>query len=131
MTIRPGGVLVFLAAATLCIAQSERGSITGVVTDASQAAVPNAPVKVVNMGTNAVTSVAATSSGEYSAANGQTPVEVSTPVSIGNTIALPERGATVRVTYGCRPEVPDSRSATQNAQIQTEDARFHRGLNTS
>src|ERR1035437_4182352 len=61
--------LVFFAAATLCFAQSERGNITGVVMDASNSAVPNAPVKVVNKGTNAATNVSTSSSGEYSAAN--------------------------------------------------------------
>ena len=35
-------LLVFFAAATLCFAQSERGNITGVMTDASNAAVPSA-----------------------------------------------------------------------------------------
>ena len=68
MTIRPS-FLVFFAAAALCLAQSERGNITGVVTDASNGAVPNAPVKLVNVGTNAATEVMASSSGEYSVAN--------------------------------------------------------------
>jgi hypothetical protein len=130
MTIRPG-VVVFFAAAALCMAQSERGSITGVVTDASQAAVPNAPVKVVNMGTNAVTSVAATSSGEYSAANlgpGTYRVEVSTPgfqSAIIDGITL-SAGATVRVDVrlqvGGVTQTVEVQS--QNAQIQTEDAKI-------
>jgi hypothetical protein len=68
MTIRPSFV-VFFATAALCLAQSERGSITGVVTDASNAAVPGAPVKVVNMGTSAATTVMSTTAGEYSVAN--------------------------------------------------------------
>src|SRR5215467_7070978 len=60
---------IFFAAAALCFAQSERGNITGVVTDATNAAIPNAPVKVTNLGTNALTQVVASASGEYNAAN--------------------------------------------------------------
>ena len=67
MTIRLS-FLVSFAAATLCLAQSERGNTAGVLTDASNSVVPNAPVKVVNKGTNAATSVTTSSSGEYRAA---------------------------------------------------------------
>src|ERR1700683_2423713 len=66
--IRPS-FTVFFAATVLCLAQSERGNITGSVTDTSHAAVPNAPVRVVNTATNASTNVTSSSSGEYSAAN--------------------------------------------------------------
>src|SRR5215475_9712397 len=48
----------------------------------SETAVPNAPVRVINLGTNAITRVVASSLGEYSAANlapGSYRVEVSTP----------------------------------------------------
>src|SRR5215472_9160261 len=61
--------VAYFAAAALCFGQSERGNITGFVTDATNAAVPNAPVKVMNTGTNAATSLVASMSGEYSAAN--------------------------------------------------------------
>src|SRR3954447_12791594 len=68
MTIRSVS-LILLATATLALAQSERGTITGLVTDATDAAVPNAPVKVLNTATNSEIVVYASSSGEYSAAN--------------------------------------------------------------
>src|SRR6266542_2156345 len=101
MMIRPS-FPVFFVAATLCLAQSERGSITGVVTDASNAAVSNAPVKLMNLGTNAATTVVANGSGEYSVANlgpGNYRLENSKPgfqASIVDNITL-TAGATARV----------------------------------
>src|SRR5439155_8419567 len=50
-------------------AQSERGSITGVVQDTSKAAIPGVSVKVINTATNATTDVVSSESGDYSAAN--------------------------------------------------------------
>ncbi len=130
MTIRPS-FLVLLAAASLCFAQSERGNITGVVTDASNAAVPNAPVKVLNMGTNGATRVVASSLGEYSAANlgpGTYRVEVS--VAGFQTAAVDNitltAGATIRVDVrlqvGGVSQTVEVQS--QNAQVQTEDAKI-------
>ena len=130
MTIRVS-LLVCFSAATLCFAQSERGNITGVVTDASNAAVPNAPVKIVNMGTNAATSVIASSSGEYSAANlgpGTYRLEVSTPgfqSAIVDNITL-TAGATARVDVRLQVGgvTQTVEVAAQNAQVQTEDAKI-------
>src|SRR5262249_27992586 len=42
---------------------------TGLVTDASGAAVPNAPIKITHTGTNATTTISSSAAGEYSAAN--------------------------------------------------------------
>ena len=50
MTIR--SLLLIFLAATLCFAQSERGSITGIITDASGANIANAPVNITNQATN-------------------------------------------------------------------------------
>ena len=47
-----GCALATLAVAAPCLAQSERGSITGVVTDSSKAAIPGVSVKVINTATN-------------------------------------------------------------------------------
>ena len=60
---------VAFAIAAPCFAQSERGSITGVVQDTSKAAVPGVSVKVINTATNATTDVVSSESGAYSAAN--------------------------------------------------------------
>src|SRR6266508_2932715 len=61
--------LVVLAAPALGFAQSERGSITGVVQDASKAGIPGVAVKVINTATNATTDVVSSESGAYSVAN--------------------------------------------------------------
>ena len=58
-----------LAVPAVCLAQSERGSITGVVQDTSKAAIPGVSVKVINTATNAATDVVSSESGDYSAAN--------------------------------------------------------------
>jgi len=119
----------------LCLAQSERGNITGLVTDASKAAVPNVPVKVVNLGTNAVIQVVSSSLGEYSAANlapGAYKVEVSTPgfqsAIVDNVAVTP--GGTVRVDVllqvgGVQQTVEVQSRSTQ---VQTEDAKVTSGV---
>src|ERR1043165_728122 len=137
MTLRPT-YLVFFAAATLCFAQSERGNITGVVTDASNAAVPSAPVKVINLGTNAATSVTASSSGEYSVANlasGTYRLEVSMSgfqSTIVDNITL-AAGATaradVRLEVGGVAQTVEVQAS--NAQVQTEDAKVSTGVSNT
>src|SRR5436190_1275154 len=73
MAIRRSFVILLAAAAlavpAVCLAQSERGSITGVVQDTSKAAIPGVSVKVINTATNAATDVVSSESGDYSAAN--------------------------------------------------------------
>jgi len=59
---------VLLVSAAL-FAQSERGNITGVVTDSSGAVVPNVAVTITNTATNVPERVITTSAGEYNAAN--------------------------------------------------------------
>ena len=61
--------IVTLAVPTHTFAQTERGTITGVVMDSTKAAVPGVSVKVINTGTNAATTVVSSDSGSYSAAN--------------------------------------------------------------
>ncbi len=130
MTTRPF-LVVFLAGAALGFAQSERGNITGVITDASSAAVPNAPVKVINTGTNATTSVIASSSGEYNAANlppGNYRVQVAVTgfqSAVVNQIVL-AAGETVRVDVhlqiGAATQTVEVHST--GSQVQTEDAKI-------
>ena len=59
-------VLVFLAAAVLLWAQSDRGIITGTVSDSSGAVVPGAKVFVTNEATNTVAATVSTASGTFS-----------------------------------------------------------------
>jgi hypothetical protein len=67
MRIRTLSSVIFSCA--LLFAQSERGNITGVVTDSTGAVVPNVPVVITNQATNIPESVTTTSSGEYNAPN--------------------------------------------------------------
>ena len=129
MAITPS-CLVFLAAATLCIAQSERGTITGVVTDASAAVVPAAPVKVVNTATNATSTLTTTSTGEYSAASlepGVYRIEVAMTgfqTAIIDGVTLTTGGtvrADVRLQVGGGTQTIEVQAA--NVQLQTEDAK--------
>jgi hypothetical protein len=73
MTI-PRSVFIILATAILAapspsVAQSERGTVTGVVRDATKAVIPGVTVTVVNTATNVSTEVTASASGAYSAVN--------------------------------------------------------------
>ena len=54
-----------LAAAGLVAAQSSTGTITGVVTDSTQAALPTVALRLTNLGTGVVYSAASNNTGEY------------------------------------------------------------------
>ena len=58
-----------LAIPIVAFAQSERGSITGVVMDTSRAAIPGVSVRVINVGTNATATLVSSETGSYSAAS--------------------------------------------------------------
>ncbi|MBV9307585.1 MAG: carboxypeptidase regulatory-like domain-containing protein, partial [Acidobacteriaceae bacterium] len=58
--------LLTLLSAAMLIGQADRGVITGLVTDAQGAAIPNATVQIKDAGTGVVTSVKTTSEGNYS-----------------------------------------------------------------
>ena len=60
---------VALVVPVRAFAQSERGSITGVVADSSKAGIPGVSLKVINTATNATILVVSSESGTYSAAN--------------------------------------------------------------
>lgn len=116
--------------AALLSAQSERGNITGSVTDASKAAIANAPVRVVNSATNAVASLSTSSSGEYNAANlspGLYRVEVTVngfQKAIINGVPV-TAGATVRADV--QLQLGNSYQTVQveahSVEVQTEDAK--------
>src|SRR4029078_2680611 len=61
--------VVMAAFPVLCSAQSERGTVTGVVTDESKAAVPGVTVKITNTATGVVTNLLTSDSGAYTAPN--------------------------------------------------------------
>ena len=50
-------------------AQTERGAISGLVTDETKAGVPGVAIKVINAGTNVTTTVVSSDSGSFSAPN--------------------------------------------------------------
>ena len=124
-------VCVLLFAASAAFGQSERGNITGVVTDATGAAVANAPVNIVNKATNTAEHVTTTGTGEYNAPNlspGVYRVEVSAPgfrSFAADNVTL-TAGATVRtdaqLQVGQVSEVLEVQA--QAAQMQTEDAKL-------
>ncbi len=67
-------IVILLAVMTLALpaasaAQTERGSITGVIEDATKAGLPGVIVKVINTATNATIEVVSSSAGVYSATN--------------------------------------------------------------
>jgi hypothetical protein len=124
--------LVFAAVllAPLVFGQSERGSLTGVVLDASGAPIPNVPVAITNRATNAAEHVTTTTAGEFAAPNlapGTYRIEVAVSgfrrfVEDGITLTA---GATVRTDARLQlGQVTESIEVqAQAAQMQTENAR--------
>jgi len=62
-------IALLLLGSLAVMAQSERGNITGIVTDPTGATIPSAQVSVINRDTNALTKVVTTGTGEYNAPN--------------------------------------------------------------
>jgi hypothetical protein len=60
---------IALLANLLGFGQTERGNITGIVTDNTGATIPNAAVTIIGKETNTAEHVLSTSTGEYNAAN--------------------------------------------------------------
>src|SRR6516225_1266770 len=60
-------LVAFLLSAALTFTQTNRGGIAGTVSDAMQAAVPNASVIITNLRTNEVRILSASRSGAYTA----------------------------------------------------------------
>ena len=73
MVFRPATAIalafVFSVFSSAAFAQTERGTITGIVMDSSKAAVPGVSVRVINTATTVATNVVSSDSGSYSAAN--------------------------------------------------------------
>ena len=124
-------VCVFSIVLTAAFAQSERGNITGVVTDSTGAPIASVPVAITNQATNTVSRVTTTSTGEYNAPNlspGTYQVEVSAPgfrTFVERSLVV-TAGATVRADAQLQVgQLSESvQVQAQAIQMQTEDAKI-------
>lgn len=130
-------LLLAVCAASALVAQSERGNITGVVSDASGAAVPGATVVITYRATNAVVRIPTSSAGEYNAPAlnaGEYVVQVEAPgfrrflqqnviVAASTTVRLD-----ARLTVGDVTETVEVSAAA--AQVQTENAKITTSINS-
>src|SRR5216684_1298699 len=66
-TVRSSFCLSLLSCASLLVAQSERGTITGSIRDSSGAVIPRAKVVITNTATNVVVNLTTNDTGEYTA----------------------------------------------------------------
>ena len=122
-----------LLAASLLFAQSERGSITGVVADNTGAVLPNLPVSITNSATNTGAHVTTTAAGEFSAPNlapGLYRLEVAAPgfkrfveaninVTAGAVVRVDPRLELGQVTEAVEVQASAAQMQTENAQIST------------
>jgi Carboxypeptidase regulatory-like domain len=121
---------VALGAPSPGLAQSERGSITGVVQDSTKAVVPGVSVKVINTATNATTHVVSSESGTYAAPNlppGTYRVEASlSGFQSANVVGIRlTAGSTARVdvTLNLGAITESVNAVARNTLVQTEDAK--------
>ena len=114
----------------MSFAQTERGAISGVVTDETKAAVPGVTIKVINAGTNVATDVISSDAGTFIAVNlppGTYRIEATLQgfrTSIISGITL-NAGSTARVdvqlNLGSMTELVNV--VAENSTLQTEDAK--------
>ena len=123
-------LVAVLATPIVGFAQSERGSITGVVIDTSRAAIPGVSVRVINAGTNATTTLVSSETGSYSAASlppGVYRIEASIPgFQSANVDGIRlTAGATARVDITLNlGQMSESVNVVADAQqMQTQDAK--------
>jgi hypothetical protein len=121
---------ILLLAAASAFAQTERGNITGSVTDSSGAAVPGAQVVIVNAATNSSSTVATTNVGDYNAPNlppGNYRMEFSAAgfkKSVRDGVVLTAASTTrvdAKLELGQVSETVEVRADI--AQVQTENAK--------
>ena len=124
------GTSLLLLLALHAAAQSERGSIAGIVTDPAGAAVPSAQLAVVNRDTNTTIRVATTAVGEYNAPNlvpGVYRIEVTADGFkrfVGQNVVLAASSAVrfdVHLQLGAVSEQVEVTAAA--VAVRTEDAR--------
>src|SRR5262245_42409975 len=117
--------------------QSERGNITGIVTDQSGGAIPGAEVVITHRATNTVVKLTTTTSGEYNAA-GLNPGEFNVDASANGfrrytqTNAVLTASATLRIDIKLQVgTVTDTVEVVASAaQVQTENARVATPVNS-
>jgi hypothetical protein len=124
-------VTASLAIPATSVAQTERGTISGVVIDETKAIVPGVAIKVVNAGTSVATTVVSSDSGSFSAANlppGTYRIEAAlegfrTAIIDGIVVTA---GATARVdvTLNLGSMTESVNVVAENATVQTEDAKI-------
>ena len=121
---------VVLAIPIAALAQTERGTITGVVVDSSKGAVPGVSIAVVNTGTNATTNVVSSESGSYSATNlppGNYRIEATLQgfqtSKVEGVILNAGTTARVDVTLSLGSVSESVLVVAENAVVQTEDAK--------
>ena len=124
-------ICAMLAVAPFAFGQSERGSITGIISDASGANIASAPVDIIHQATNTTEHVFTSAQGEYNAPNlapGVYRIEVSAPgfrkfIEAGVTVTA---GSTVRIDARLQlGQITESIQVdAQAAQLQTENARI-------
>ncbi len=121
---------IVFACPLAAFAQTERGTITGVVMDSSKAAVPGVSVRVINTGTNSTTSVVSSDSGSYSATNlppGTYKIEATLQgfqtSNVEGIILNAGTTARVDVTLNLGSVTESVNVVAENQTISTEDAK--------
>jgi hypothetical protein len=104
-----------LALPSLGSAQSERGTITGVVEGATKAGLPGVLVKVINTATNATTEVVSSSAGIY-----QSSIVDGVRLSAGST-------QRINVTLGVGAITENVSVVATSSMLQSQDAKVTTG----
>jgi hypothetical protein len=136
-----GAVLLCMALISGPIARSQvlYGSLTGTVTDASKAAVPNAPVSVVNQGTGATRTTMANGQGEYKIPDLQPGTYSVIVEHTGGFSKFTQKNVAVSVNQETRVDVTLQLSSVSaevtidatSAVLQTEDAEVNHNITQS
>src|SRR5579884_79857 len=110
-----------LFCAVFSFAQSDRGTITGTVSDPAGAVVPNAPIEAKNVETGAVYQAATTSTGNYTLA--QLPVgSYELDVNVPGFKKYVRQGLTIQVAQTLRIDVNLEVGSASEAVTVTEAA---------
>ncbi len=124
-------ISLILLSAAVCFAQSERGTITGFVHDASGAVIAGAKVTIVNTATNSTTSLTSNESGEFtvpSLASGLYDVRVEKEGFRPSELKALTLNAATTVRADAKLEVGSSTQTIEvqaaAVQLQSEDAKM-------